>query len=193
MEPSSHPELAIQSATLLASLAPASGHMVHMPGHIFYRVGDYAQAEHWFAASTAVDEQYMQTQHIDVDDNWNYVHNLTYGIANLMEEGKLQEAIALSAKLPAARGQLQATLYIGSPRDGIGRLDPRLPVALRTGDWAAVHKMLDSVDAGEKLENLNFLAGELREFAAGMQALQANDLNTAKVASLHLDAALWEM
>jgi tetratricopeptide (TPR) repeat protein len=193
MEPSSHPELAIQSATLLASLAPASGHMVHMPGHIFYRVGDYAQAEHWFAASTTVDEQYMQTQHIDVDDNWNYVHNLTYGIANLMEEGKLQEAIALSAKLPAARGQLQATLYIGSPRDGIGRLDPRLPVALRTGDWAAVHKMLDSVDAGEKLENLNFLAGELREFAAGMQALQANDLNTAKVASLHLDAALWEM
>ena len=193
MEPSSHPELALQSATLLASLAPASGHMVHMPGHIFYRVGDYAQAEHWFAASTMVDEQYMQTQHVDVDDDWNYVHNLMYGIANLMEEGKLQEATTLSRKLPGARGQLQATLYIGSPRDGFGRLDPKLPVALRTGDWAGVLKMLEGAQPGDKLENLNFLAGELREFAAGMQALEAKDVNAAQAASVRLDAALWDM
>jgi tetratricopeptide (TPR) repeat protein len=48
VEMSSHPEQAVGSATVLASLAPASGHMVHMPGHIFYRVGDYAQAERWF-------------------------------------------------------------------------------------------------------------------------------------------------
>jgi tetratricopeptide (TPR) repeat protein len=192
MEPSLHPELALQSATLLASLAPASGHMVHMPGHIFYRVGDYAQAEHWFAASTAVDEQYMQTQHVDVDDDWNYVHNLMYGIANLMEEGKLQEATTLSGKLPAARGQLN-TLYTGSPRDGFGRLDPGLPVAMRTGDWAGILKMLEGAKPGDKLENLNFLAGELREFALGMQALQANDVNAAQTASLGLDAALWRM
>ena len=92
MEASAHPEQALESATVLASLAPASGHMVHMPGHIFYRVGDYAQAEQWFAASTAVDEQYMREQHVDVDDDWNYIHNLMYGVANLMEEGKLQEA-----------------------------------------------------------------------------------------------------
>ena len=193
MEPSLHPELALQSATLLASLAPASGHMVHMPGHIFYRVGDYAQAERWFAASTVVDEQYMQTQHVDVDDDWNYVHNLTYGIANLMEEGKLQQATTLSRKLPGARGQLQATLYIGSPRDGFGRLDPKLPVALRTGDWAGVSKMLENAKPGDQLENLNFLAGELREFAAGMRALEAKDVNAAQAASVRLDAALWDM
>lgn len=193
MEPSSHPELALESAKFLASLAPASGHMVHMPGHIFYRVGDYAQAEHWFAASTAVDEQYMQSQHVDVDDDWNYVHNLTYGIANLMEEGKLQQATMLSGKLPGARGQLQSTLYIGSPRDGFGRLDPKLPVALRTGDWAGVLKMLEGAKPGDKLENLNFLADELREFAAGMHALEASDVTTAQAASLRLDAALWEM
>ena len=193
MEPSSHPELALQSATLLASLAPASGHMVHMPGHIFYRVGDYAQGEHWFAASTVVDEHYMQTQHVDVDDDWNYVHNLTYGIANLMEEGKLQEATTLSGKLPGARGQLQQTLYIGSPRDGIGRLDPRLPVAMRLGDWPGILQMLDGAKPGDKLENLNFLAGELKEFASGMQALQLNRLKEAQDASLRLDADLWRM
>jgi hypothetical protein len=55
-------EQALNSATVLASLAPASGHMVHTPGHIFYRVGDYAQAEHWLAQSTSVDEKYMRRQ-----------------------------------------------------------------------------------------------------------------------------------
>ncbi|MEO6806003.1 MAG: hypothetical protein ABI286_08125 [Edaphobacter sp.] len=193
MEPSSHPELAIQSATLLASLAPASGHMVHMPGHIFYRVGDYPHAEHWFAASTAVDEHYMQTQHVDADDDWNYVHNLTYGIANLMEEGKLQEATKLSGKLPGARGELEQTLYIGSPRDGMGRIDPRLPVAMRIGDWAGILQMLEGAKPDDKLENLNFLAGELREFASGMQALQSDHLKEAQDASLKLDADLWRM
>ena len=44
VEAGAHPELALNSSAVLASLAPASGHMVHMPGHIYYRVGDYAQA-----------------------------------------------------------------------------------------------------------------------------------------------------
>ena len=78
MEPSNHPERAIPSAALLASLAPTSGHMVHMPGHIYYRVGDYASADHWFAASTEADERYMREQHVSVDDDWNYVHNMMY-------------------------------------------------------------------------------------------------------------------
>jgi tetratricopeptide (TPR) repeat protein len=193
MEPSAHPERAVKSSEVLASLAPSSGHMVHMPGHIFYRVGDYAEAEHWFAQSTAVDEKYMRDQHVDVDDDWNYVHNLMYGIANLMEEGKLSEATTLSAKLSGARGQLSETLYIGSPRDGIARLDPQLPVAMRTGDWAHVLVLLQSAKPEEKLENLNFLAGQLKQFAAGMQAVQTGDIAAAQASSTALDVELWRM
>ena len=193
VEASAHPEQALESATVLASLAPASGHMVHMPGHIFYRVGDYAQAEHWFAESTAVDEKYMRDQQVDVDDDWNYVHNLMYGIANLMEEGKLEQATKLSGKLSGARGELTETLYLGSPRDGYARLAPELPVALRTGDWAEVLKMLETAKPGDKLENLQFLAGQLKEFTIGMQAVQMGDLAAAQNASLQLDAELWRM
>jgi tetratricopeptide (TPR) repeat protein len=193
VEASAHPEQALNSATVLASLAPASGHMVHMPGHIFYRVGDYAQAEHWFAESTAVDEKYMRDQRIDIDDDWNYVHNLMYGIANLMEEGKLEQATKLSGKLSEARGELTETLYIGSPRDGYARLDAKLPVALRTGDWVEVLKMLETTKPADKLENLKFLAGQLKEFAAGMQAVQTSDMAAAQTASLKLDAELWHM
>jgi tetratricopeptide (TPR) repeat protein len=193
VEASARPEQALGSATVLASLAPASGHMVHMPGHIFYRAGDYAQAEHWFAASTAVDEKYMRDQRVDVDNDWNYVHNLMYGIANLMEEGKLGQATTLSGKLSGARGELTETLYLGSPRDGYARLDATLPVALRTGDWAAVLKMLEAAKPGDRLENLKFLAGQLKEFATGMQAVQAGDLAAAQAASMRLDAGLWHM
>jgi tetratricopeptide (TPR) repeat protein len=193
VEASARPEQALGSATVLASLAPASGHMVHMPGHIFYRVGDYSQAERWFAESTAVDEKYMRDQHVGVDDDWNYVHNLMYGIANLMEEGKLEQATTLSGKLSGARGELTATLYLGSPRDGYARLDARLPVALRTGDWAGVLKMLETAKASDKLENLKFLAGQLKEFASGMQSVQISDLAAAQAASIRLDAELWHM
>lgn len=193
VEASPHPEQAIQSAALLASLAPASGHMVHMPGHIYYRVGDYAQAEHWFAASTAVEEQYQREQHVAVDDDWNYVHNLMYSIANLMEEGKMQQATALSAKLSHARGEFAPTLYTQSPRDGMTRLDPLLPVALRTGDWETIHRMVKDSKPDAKLENLTFLAGQLKEFAAGMQSAETGDIAAAQAASQNLDAELWRI
>ncbi|MEO6983514.1 MAG: hypothetical protein ABI072_10430, partial [Edaphobacter sp.] len=193
MEPGKEPGLALGSAKLLASLAPASGHMVHMPGHIFYRVGDYAAAEHWFAASTAVDEKYMRDQHVNVDNDWNYIHNLMYGVANLMEEGKLREAVVLSRKLPGGRGELVDTMYTHSPRDGMSRLDEDLPVALRTGDWASVVKMAERSRPEARLENLHLLAGELKEFAGGMLAVQGGDLAAAQAASLRLDAELWRM
>jgi tetratricopeptide (TPR) repeat protein len=193
MEPGNHPENALKSAALLASLAPNSGHMVHMPGHIFYRVGNYAEAEHWFAASTETDERYLREQHVSPDDDWNYVHNMMYAIANLMEQGKLAEADALSDHLSAARGKLSATLYIWSARDQMARISQRLPVALRVGDWDAVLAMLaqSNLGEGEKTTNLRFLSSELSEYARGMKALDEGDLTAAQAASARMDAGLW--
>jgi len=200
MEPSNHPENALKSAALLASLAPTSGHMVHMPGHIFYRVGNYAEAEHWFAASTEADESYLRTYQETPDNDWNYVHNMMYAIANLMEQGKLSAADALSDRLSAARGKLSATLYIWSARDQMARLGQRLPVALRVGDWDAVLTMLgqSSLGEGEKTANLRFLSNELSEYARGMKALEnpdaaAIDVAAAQAASERMDAGLWRV
>ncbi len=193
MEPSNHPERAVTSAALLASLAPTSGHMVHMPGHIYYRIGDYASADKWFTASTQADERYMREQHVSVDDDWNYVHNLMYGIANLMEQGRLEDANALSDHLASARGQLSESLYIWSARDQISRVSRRLPVALRIGDWDAVLAMLDQAQLaeGDKTTNLRFLQNELRNFARGMQAIEVGNVVIAQAASAEMDAGLW--
>ena len=193
VEASPHPEQALHSAEILGGLAPASGHMVHMPGHIFYRLGDYARAKEAFAASMKVDEQYMQTQRVQVDDDWNYVHNLMYAIANLLEAGEFNEAIALSAKLKDARGELASTLYPWSPRDSISRLNPRLPVALRSADWTTALELLKSSDPPPALPNLQFLARQLTQFALGMQALDQQDRSRAEAASERFDAELWRL
>jgi hypothetical protein len=193
VEASPHPEQALHSAEILGRLAPTSGHMVHMPGHIFYRTGDYPRAKESFAASMRADEQYMQSQHISVDDDWNYAHNFMYAIANLMEAGQLNEATALSGKLTQARGQLENTLYPWSPRDAISRLDPRLPVALRAADWTAALDLLKSSDPPQTLPNLQFLARQLTQFALGMQALDAHHSPVAESASAQFDAELWRL
>jgi tetratricopeptide (TPR) repeat protein len=44
LEASRTPQRALASAERLAALAPDAGHMVHMPSHIFVRVGRYADA-----------------------------------------------------------------------------------------------------------------------------------------------------
>jgi len=193
VEASPHPEQALHSAEILGRLAPTSGHMVHMPGHIFYRTGDYGRAKESFAASMKTDEQYMQAQHVQVDDDWNYVHNLMYAIANLLEAGEFNQATALSAKLKDARGQLENTLYIWSPRDAISRIEPRLPVALRAADWTTALTLLRSADPPAALPNLQFLARQLTQFALGMQALEQHDPSGAEVASARFDAELWRI
>jgi hypothetical protein len=194
VEASPKPEQALSSAEMLGRLAPASGHMVHMPGHIFFRTGDYARAQASFAASMRADEQYMQEQHVQVDDDWNYVHNMMYAIANLLEEGHLAEAAKLSAKLKDARGQLEATLYPWSPRDSITRLDPRLPVSLRSGDWVQALELLNaSQEPPAPLANLAFLRRALMAFASGMRSLDAGEVAKAEEGSQRLDAELWRL
>jgi tetratricopeptide (TPR) repeat protein len=118
---------------------------------------------------------------------------MMYAIANLMEQGKLAEADALSDHLSAARGKLSATLYIWSTRDQMARIGQRLPVALRVGDWDAVLAMLaqSNLGEGEKTANLRFLSLELSEYARGMKALDGGDLTVAQAASARMDAGLW--
>ena len=193
LEASAHPDRALRSAEILGRLAPASGHVVHMPGHIFFRLGDYARAERAFAASQRVDERYMQKQHVRPDDDWNYVHNLMYAVANLMERGKLKDAIRLSTKLSFARGRLETTLYIFSARDSISRLNPNLPVALRTANWNEVLDGLKTSSSPPERPNLAFLAAELATFATGMQALVRRDIVMALEQSRKLDTALGQV
>ncbi|MGB5665017.1 tetratricopeptide repeat protein, partial [Eudoraea sp.] len=53
------PDLAVPSADKLASLMPAAGHIVHMPSHIYIRVGRYLDAVTTNQAAILADEDYI--------------------------------------------------------------------------------------------------------------------------------------
>lgn len=60
MEASSQPELAMPAAQKLEATVPISGHMVHMPGHIYLRVGEYEKAIDINERSQIVDAQFAE-------------------------------------------------------------------------------------------------------------------------------------
>ncbi len=130
---------------------------------------------------------------MSVDDDWNYVHNLMYAIANLMEQGRLEAANALSDHLAAARGQVSESLYIWSARDQITRVSRRLPVALRIGDWSAVIAMLDQAQLASRRQDhqLALPPTELHSFAHGMQALDRGDVAKGDLAAAQAASARW--
>ncbi|HEX7159284.1 MAG TPA: hypothetical protein VF214_09735 [Edaphobacter sp.] len=192
MEPGNHPELALDSARKLGALTPASGHMVHMPGHIFYRTGDYEAGRRSFEDSMHVDEAYIEAQHVAYENDWNYVHNLMYLIADLMEAGRVTEATEISAKLTAAHGKMGPTLYRGVPRDGLSRLDVRLPVYLRAGAWKTATDALEKSEPDAELKNLVWLRAAMLDYTRGMLALEEDDAKAAAKAADGLDARLKE-
>jgi tetratricopeptide (TPR) repeat protein len=59
MEGTATPEKAEQAADTLLTLMPAAGHMVHMPAHIYQRVGRYADAIKSNQLAVAADEDYI--------------------------------------------------------------------------------------------------------------------------------------
>jgi tetratricopeptide (TPR) repeat protein len=59
-EASPHPEWALASARRLETLAPAAGHLVHMPAHTYMRVGDYSAAARTTAAGADADRAYLR-------------------------------------------------------------------------------------------------------------------------------------
>ena len=79
VEASTHPEAALPSAQRLAALAPASGHLVHMPSHIYIRTGDPERGEKTNVAAVRVDDAYFAAAHPQgVYPLMYYTHNLHF-------------------------------------------------------------------------------------------------------------------
>ncbi len=191
MEDSSRPEEALHSADVLGNLAPNSGHMVHMPGHIYWRVGDYERARQSFAASVHVDEAYMAAQQIHPEEDWNYAHNLAYLIAACAEAGRYREGLEWAAKL---RG-MTAPTGMTSARFAIWAGGSVARVRIRFGDWKAVES--EAIEFGTAADKASPAAKGYAEglsiYAKGMAAVEHGDAKQAAKQSGALDAMLWRL
>jgi len=191
VESSKHPEWALDSAKILGTLAPDSGHMVHMPGHIYYRVGDYEQARRIFLTALDVDATYMERQHVSVENDWNYAHNISYLISACAEAGRLKEGQALLARLEGIGANPDRTDSPGFYIFQIGATAARLDI--RFAQWQRVidHPVtFGVVDADVDVFALAWRDG-LLAYARGMQALDKGDAAAGAEQSDRLDALLW--
>src|ERR1700733_5314370 len=79
VEASANPERALAGANKLAALAPAAGHIVHMPAHVYIRTGDYEAAVKTNEQAASVDRAYLKaTGAQGIYPMMYYSHNLHF-------------------------------------------------------------------------------------------------------------------
>jgi tetratricopeptide (TPR) repeat protein len=122
IEASLQPELALPCAERLPRLMPGAGHLVHMPAHIYMRIGKYHEAAEQNQQAAHVDEQYLADQHPtgEYADGY-YTHNLHFLWASLAMEGRNVDALKVARDLTAtiteeeARKDRGKELYLPTP------------------------------------------------------------------------------
>jgi len=102
IEASPHPERGLASAARLEKLAPAAGHLVHMPSHIYIRTGDYESAAQSNADAIVADRAYIEKSGAQgVYPMMYYNHNIHFLAAAHAMNGRYADAIKTARKLEA--------------------------------------------------------------------------------------------
>jgi len=103
VEASTSPDRALLPARRLAAQMPGAGHIVHMPAHIYYRVGLYRESLEANKRAIAVDEHYFKTSPSDpLYRAAYYPHNIHFLMVSAQMGGDAKTAIEAAAKLDAS-------------------------------------------------------------------------------------------
>ena len=113
---------------MLGSLMPSAGHMVHMPAHIYLRVGRYADAAEANIRAIAADEDYLaQCQAQGLYPVTYYPHNLHFLWAAATLEGRgggVGRCGAAGCREGAASSRRRARVDGGFSGDAVAGLRP---------------------------------------------------------------------
>src|SRR4029077_851993 len=79
VEASRSPQRALAGANKLATMAPAAGHLVHMPAHVYIRTGDYEAAVKTNELAASADRAYIKATGVQgIYPMMYYSHNLHF-------------------------------------------------------------------------------------------------------------------
>jgi tetratricopeptide (TPR) repeat protein len=135
IEASSEPDRAVEAADRLTEIVPGSGHLVHMPSHIYIRVGRYADAAQSNINAIEVDRAYLAKAPTPGMYAAYYGHNLHFLSFAAMMSGNYEQAIR------AAR-DLEAEMPESAVRDFAGLIEGIMPatfhVLIRFGKWEQI-------------------------------------------------------
>ncbi len=204
-EPSPNPEKAIPSAKRLETLVPGAGHLVHMPAHTYWRVGQYHDAA----------EMNVHAAHADESKNYvpdrtsrplypalYYPHNVHFLYTARMMEGRSADAIEAGRKLEEvvpiemyrdlpfledfAPTHLFALARFGKWDEILARPQPPAELKFTTGVWhyargLALLRQGKPDEAQKELDALLALANskEMQEFGLSSFAMAGQLLTIA--------------
>jgi len=164
------PDIGVPSADRLGSLMPGAGHMVHMPGHIYMRVGRYEDAVEANNQAILADEDYISQCYAQGMYPLGYyphnIHFLWYAASMLGDSKTAIDAAQKTAeKVPI--GDLENVLFYqrfaATP----------LLAYLRFGKWNAI---LTTPHPGKKYTYLSMMFNYTR----GIAFLRKNNLKEAE-------------
>lgn len=98
VEASARPERALASADRLGGLIPGAAHIVHMPAHIYMRLGRYADSAEANRKAIATDRAYIEKVNPRGFYFMYIAHNYQFLWASAMFEGRHAEALANARK-----------------------------------------------------------------------------------------------
>ncbi len=205
VEASAEPDRGVASAERLAQLMPGSGHLVHMPSHIYLRVGRYADASDANVDAILADEDYIaQCQAQGLYPVAYYPHNSHFLWSSSSLEGRSEVALDAAEKtasrvpvdMAAQAGSLQSFLLtplyarvrFGRWQEVLTTPPPSSGMPFMMGNWHYARGV--AFAARGQLERADEELAALEKIAAmpEMETLMVNNATAAHV--LHLAAAL---
>lgn len=184
MESSPEPRRAEPYADALAALAPGSGHLVHMPAHIYIRVGRYHDATLTNLAATSADKDFLAVCRGSngvyplgyVPHNWHFA-SMTTGLTG-------SRTLALQAARQTAERADRAAMAEAPMQFMQQFVVTPLLTQVRFGDWDAI---LADTSAATELP----YPSAIRHFARGMAHARKGNLEQAatEADALHAIAA----
>ena len=165
------PEKAVAAADKLGPLVPVAGHLVHMPSHIYLRVGRYHDAVVANQRAALADENYIaQCNAQGFYPAGYYPHNIHFLWYSAMMEGRRELAVATALRL-YDKVPLDMALQFGSIQRYLG---VRAATYVRFGMWS------EALAEPEMPEGMP-MAAFMRTYARGVAFAATGDLDAARV------------
>ena len=177
VEASPDPARALASAQRLTTAAPAAGHLVHMPAHIYQRTGRYVDAAKANAAGAEADRTFAKKYGTEnVYTMMYYNHNLDFGSASYAMAGRFEEARKFADEITANAAMIAQQMPPIEPY-----ATASMKVLLRFGRWNDILAV--------PAETPGPYSAAFRHFARGTAYARLGKLDEARAEQKELEAA----
>ena len=183
MESSPWPEIAEPAADRLINLIPASGHLVHMPSHIWMQTGRYDDSANCNRRAAELDDAWLQSDPDAQEYRFYMAHNRHFLAFAATMQGRKREAIsaarAITEEIPD-----HILKSLGFVSDGVASC--KWHVLVRFGMW-------DEILAEPTPPEWAVIGRSLRHYARGIALANTGKIEEAKLEIAAFDTAIKEI